>query len=171
MQVSALVATGDAVQRDQGVALLGGTAQQNERLLFVRARQLAVLEHLIGPQAVFTTVARLTPEQRVAAVLLQGFARRGKGFIRRALARELISNRADLATAFNLAFDTQLVTDLAQTTHRIDALLHLRRTLIDDFAIDRHRQPFSQRLRADEQAQSGNRCTDALFEIHRHATL
>ncbi|MNT23322.1 hypothetical protein D3C72_1587390 [compost metagenome] len=87
MQVSALVAAGNAVESNQGIVLLGGAPQENESLLIVGTTKPGVLEDLIGPQAVFATIAGLAPEQWVTAVLLQGFAGSSKRFIGAALRR------------------------------------------------------------------------------------
>jgi hypothetical protein len=51
MQVGAAVATGDAVQRNQGVGLFGRAAQQDERLLLVATVEPGIGEHVVGPQA------------------------------------------------------------------------------------------------------------------------
>ncbi|MNN72942.1 hypothetical protein D3C81_1890210 [compost metagenome] len=80
MQIGFAVAARDAVKRHQRVVTRCGQSQQQIRLLFVSTVQLGVAEHLVGPQAAFAAITRLTPEQQFGVLLLQGFTSGGKSF-------------------------------------------------------------------------------------------
>ncbi|MNT33241.1 hypothetical protein D3C72_1691610 [compost metagenome] len=113
MQIGTTVATGNAVQRDQGVGLVCRAAQQDERLLLVASVEAGIGEHIIGPQAGLTAITPLTPEQRVATLAYKCFAGTGEGLACSTLDGQFVGHRADLTAAFDFVIDPQAATDLA----------------------------------------------------------
>lgn len=132
MQIGAAIATGDAVQRHQGVVLRGGQAQQQVFLLAIGTDELGVAEYFIGPQAAFATIAGLAPEQQLRALRLQRFTRSGKRGTGGVLGGQLIGNRRGVPTGGGLPFVTQLAADLADRAHRVDAFLLFGGAVVDD---------------------------------------
>ncbi|MNR31869.1 hypothetical protein D3C85_1494090 [compost metagenome] len=78
MQVGFAITAGDAVQRNERVVPWSGKSQQQIGLLIVGAVQLGVAKDLVGPEAAFTAIARLAPEEQPGVLLLQSLAGSGE---------------------------------------------------------------------------------------------